>query len=116
MATNASDVTRPAVLANKNIYYLIRKNVAKWAQHCGSAFAIVALPTVGTLRSGQQKLSTFWRGIPAKQNMLTCRSDKAESVLIFLHVESFEDDDHLASEALSDNDRRLANLRFRFRP
>ena len=30
----------------------------------GSAFATVASPTVGTLRSGQQKLTTFWRGIP----------------------------------------------------
>jgi len=40
----------------------------------GSAFVIVAPPTVGTLRSGQQKLTTFWRGIPQKRQskMVTC--------------------------------------------
>jgi len=42
------------------------KNLFNYKKCCigGSAFAIVAPSTVGALPNGQQKLTTFWRGIP----------------------------------------------------
>ena len=41
-------------------FFLVRKKCCVG----GSAFAIIASPTVGTLRSGQLRLTKFWRGFP----------------------------------------------------